>query len=149
MSSLIALWEYVVDEFLISSTDGVGSLFFYDRTPSETKLPIEQFWVRVTDLNLSAACRVWEGYTAGHPARLFAEMASRWSGWPDEVTWESTEGEFKLRCSHDGLGHIAICVELQSGFMDDDWRVSATVFAEAGQLERIARQAALFFGQEF
>ncbi len=136
-----------MDEFLIGSTDGIGSLLFYDRSPLDSQLPLEHFWVRVTDLNLSAAGRVCEGYVSGHPARLFAELAHQWSGWPDELTWESIEGELLLRCSHDGLGHIAICVELRSGYMPDDWRVSATVFAEAGQLEVIARRAALFFGQ--
>jgi hypothetical protein len=31
--------------------------------------------------------------------------------------------------------------------MPDDWRVVATVMAEAGQLEDIARRAAVFFGR--
>jgi hypothetical protein len=48
---------------------------------------------------------------------------------------------------HDGLGHISIQVNLRSGHMPADWTVRATVMAEAGQLEDIARRAALFFGQ--
>jgi len=44
--------------------------------------------------------------------------------------------------------HIAIRVELRSGHMDDDWRVEATVMAEAGQLEAIGHRAASFFGRE-
>jgi hypothetical protein len=81
------------------------------------------------------------------PARLFAEMARPGSGWHGELVWESLEGELALRCSHDHLGHISIRIELRSGPMPDDWRVAATVMAEAGQLERIARDAAAFFGQ--
>ncbi len=137
-----------MDEFLIPSTDGIGGLLFYDRSPPDPTQPIDSFWVRVSDHNLSAAGQVYAGYAPSHPARLFADMAARWSGWPDVLAWASLEGEVALGCSHDRLGHIAIRVVLRSGPMDNDWRVEATVMAEAGQLEAIARRAASFFGRE-
>lgn len=127
-----------MDEFLIPSAAGSGA-----------RQAIERFWVRVTDHNLSAAVQVWAGYSAGHPLQLFADMASRWSGWSDELTWMSLEGELVLRCGHDRRGHISIRVELRTGCMPDDWQVAATVMAEAGQLEDIARRASLFFGREW
>jgi hypothetical protein len=137
-----------VDEFLIPSADGIGGLLFYDRSPPDPTNPIGSFCVRVSDHDLSATGQVYAGYAPSHPGRLFADMAARWSGWPDVLTWDSLEGELALRCSHDRLGHIAIRVELRSGPPHNDWRVDATVMAEAGQLEAIARRAASFFGRE-
>lgn len=137
-----------MDEFLIPSAAGIGGLLFYDRSPPDLTQSIGSFCVRVSDHNLSAAGQVYAGYAPSHPAKLFADMAARWSGWPDVLAWDSLEGELALRCSHDRLGHIAIRVELRSGPMDNDWRLEATVMAEAGQLEAIARRAASFFGRE-
>jgi len=78
---------------------------------------------------------------------MFADMARQWSGWSGELVWESLEGELSIRCSRDRVGHIFFRVELRSGPMPEDWRVVATVLAEAGQLESIARRAELFFGR--
>jgi len=136
-----------LDEFLIRSAAGCGGLLFYDRWPIDRAQPIDGFWVKVTDHNLSAAGQVYAGYAPSHPAALFADMARQWSGWRGELVWESLEGELAIRCSHDRLCHIAIRVELRTGRMPDDWRVLATVTAEAGQPEDIARRAALFFGR--
>jgi hypothetical protein len=134
-------------EFLIPSADRSAGLLFYDRSPVDPTTPIESFRVRVTDHNLSAASQVYAGYAPSHPASLFAHMAQHWSGWPGELVWQSLEEELALTCSHDRRGHICIRIELRSGPMPDDWRVVATIFAEAGQLEAIARRAASFFGQ--
>jgi hypothetical protein len=136
-----------LDEFSIPSAAGSGELLFYDRSPADRAQPIEGFWVRVTDQHLSAAGQVYAGYAPSHPAPMFADMARQWSGWRGELAWRSLEGELALRCSHDRLGHIAIRIELRFGHMPDDWRVEATVMAEGGQLEEIARRAARFFGR--
>lgn len=139
-----------MDEFLIPTAEGSGGLLFYDRTPLDSSEAIESCWVRITvDHHLSAASPVWAGYTAGHPLQLFEEMASKWAGWPGELIWESTEGELNLKCTHDKRGHISIRAELRSGQMPANWMVSATITVEAGQLEGIAKRAALFFGCEW
>jgi hypothetical protein len=138
-----------LDEFLIRSTDGSGGLMFYDRSPVDRTKSMESFSLRVTDHNLSAAGQVYADYVPRNPALLFADMAEHWSGWRDELVWKSLEGELAMRCSHDGLGHIAIRIELLSGPRPDDWRIAATVMTEAGQLERIAQQAVVFFGEPY
>lgn len=137
-----------MEEFLIPSATGIGGLLFYDRLPPDLTRPIASFWVRVSDNNLSAATQVYAGYAPSHPASLFADMAARWSGWPDVLVWESLESELAMSCFHGRQGHIAIRVALRSGWMESDWRVEATVMTEAGQLEAIARRAASFFGRE-
>ena len=134
-----------MDSFLIKSASGAGVLDFFERTPADPSRPIERFKVRLADQDLAAVGRVY-GWYEPHPAPLFARMAESWRGWPGTITWESPEGELTLRCTQDRTGHVAIVVELRSGPMDQDWRVRATIMAEAGQLEELARQAAAFFG---
>ena len=136
-----------MDEFLIPSAAGDGGLLFFQRAPPDPSMPIDGFWVRVTDHNLSAEAQVYAGYAPSHPGPLFADMARQWAGWSGELVWQSLEGELTIRCSRDRVGHIFIRVELRSGQMPEDWRVVATVSAEAGQLEGIARRAELFFGR--
>jgi hypothetical protein len=135
-----------VDEFVIHSTDGEGQLIFFSREPGSRNQPIEGFSVRIIDQNLSAVARVCAGCMNAHPAPLFAEMARRWQGWRDELKWRSLEYELALHCNHDRLGHIRIGVRLRSDCIDG-WEVKTYVMAEAGQLERLARQATEFFGE--
>ena len=135
-----------MNDFFIPSAAGSGGLFFYARSPDDLTKPIESFWIRVTDHNLSAVGQVYATYASSHPASLFAEMAKQWAGWSDELIWKSLDGELTLRCSHDRRGHISIQIELSSAPMPYDWRVVVTVMAEAGQLENIARHAAKFVG---
>ena len=134
-----------MDEFLISY--GGAELAFFDRCPPDTSEELEYFSLRILSSDLTAKGRVYGGYCSSHPAHLFAEMARQWDGWPGELVWTSLEGELTLRCSHDGLGHISICLDYRSGPMPDDWRVIFTAFADAGQLEGLAKRAAIFFGQ--
>ena len=58
-----------------------------------------------------------------------------------------SDRELVLSCTQDRTGHVSMGVELRSGPTPGDWVVRSTVMAEAGQLEEIARRAALFFGQ--
>jgi hypothetical protein len=143
----ICAGDQQLDEFLIANAAGPGVLLFCDRSPPDPTEPIEEFWVRVTGHNVAAACQVYAGYAPSHPAQMFSNMARQWTGWSGELRWESLEGELALRCSHDRLGHISIGVEIRSGQMPDDWRLVASVTAEAGQLEDIARRAESFFGR--
>jgi len=136
-----------MNSFLIPSASRAGSLEFFERTPSDPRLPIERFKVRLIDPELSAVGRVYVGQGDLHPAPLFAQMSANWSGWQGEFRWESPEGELGLRCVQDRTGHVSIGVELRSGPTQGDWAVRATVMAEAGQLDELARRAELFFGQ--
>jgi hypothetical protein len=136
-----------LESFVIHSASQDGNLEFFNRLPVDKSRPIEEFSVRITQEDLFALARVWGGYTHGHPASLFADMASQWAGWQGELEWKSLEGEMTLRCAHDSLGHISIRTKLRSGPMDWDWVVQSTTMAEAAQLESLARHAANFFGK--
>jgi len=71
----------------------------------------------------------------GPPTLLFQELAQDWKGWRGEKEWAALEGELRLTATCDSRGHIALAVYLseQSG----DFTASATIWLEAGQLERV------------
>ena len=136
-----------MDTFAIRDANGAGALEFFERTPSDSHAPIERFKVRLTGPDLSAVTRVYADDEDRHPAPLFAKMSAHWRGWEGAFDWESPEGELSLRCEQDRAGHVSLRVGLRSGPGEADWALETTVMAEAGQLEEIARQAALFFGR--
>jgi hypothetical protein len=86
-----------------------------------------------------------------HPAHgdfraLFEEMAREWRGWKGEKKWNSIEGNLALACTHDGLGHIEVHVELGLG-VPSAWRASGSLIVEAGQLDALARAATRFLDE--
>lgn len=137
-----------MESFLIKSASGAGALEFLDRDPADVESPIEKFWARVCDANLSASSGVYS-FDSWHPAPLFREMAEQWKGWTGELVWESMEGEMGLRCTQDRTGHVAIVIKLRSGPMECDWSIEATIMVDAGQLEGIAGRAESFFGRTY
>lgn len=57
---------------------------------------------------------------------------------------ESLEQQLRIACRIDRAGHVVIRVELYDGDGDVDLRYS--IHTEAGQLDRLARTAAAYFG---
>ena len=74
-------------------------------------------------------------------------MAAEWRGWKGEKKWESLEGELSLTCTSDGLGHVAIQVDLVTDPMRE-WRGGGRIVVEAGQLGALANAAAEFVDAE-
>lgn len=78
-------------------------------------------------------------------ADFFAELAAAWRGWAGQREWASYEGGLTVSCAHDGLGHVNIDVRLAEANRRA-WIVEAAVPLDAGQLDRVARDLAAFFG---
>ncbi|MBP5973177.1 hypothetical protein HW132_10635 [Brasilonema sp. CT11] len=76
---------------------------------------------------------------------LFREMARAWKGWEGEKTWRSTEADFVLCCTSDKLGHINLEVHLLE-FDGSPWSANFNLDTEAGELEKISNEVAMFFG---
>jgi hypothetical protein len=79
-------------------------------------------------------------------SELFRGLAKEWRGWSDEKAEESLEGHLRLTCTADRQGHVTVRVRLRSMGLEDDWRVEANLYLEAGQLDRLAEAAADYFG---
>lgn len=77
------------------------------------------------------------------PAQLgdfFADLARNWRGWESERVWQSLEGDVTLTASHDGLGTVKLRVLLRRMEVEE-WSAKATLFLDAGALDRIASAA--------
>src|ERR1044071_5406779 len=109
-----------MDTFLIRSASGDGALEFFERTPTDPRLPIERFKVRLTGPDLAAVGRIYADSAAADPSPLFARMAAHWRGWPDEFAWETPDGALGLRCAQDRTGHVRIRVALRPGPTPED-----------------------------
>ena len=80
---------------------------------------------------------------------LFAEIATDWRGWEGKRTWSSLEGEIQLSATHDGLGTVALAVEIRSDVHVDAgylWSANGVLFLDGAHLIGLARQAGDFFG---
>jgi len=77
---------------------------------------------------------------------FFRDLAEHWRGWSGAKEHESLEGHIHLTCTRDNAGHIDVRVRLRGDIGGSDWRVEDTIYLEAGQLERIAREATAYFG---
>jgi hypothetical protein len=117
-----------------------------DREPFDSSKSIDYFTVRVTDVHLSAAARVYAYMCSGLP-KLFAHVARNWQDFTDPRAWSSLEGKFGLEVSHGGMGHFTIATQLRSGHYERDWLVKCSVIAETSQLKRISSDIADFIGR--
>jgi Family of unknown function (DUF6228) len=81
------------------------------------------------------------------PTQLFEELASNWKGWEGVKTWLAIEGELELRATCDRIGHVTVAVSISPHVHAGQWSALAGVTIEAGQLERLATEARLFFAR--
>jgi hypothetical protein len=83
--------------------------------------------------------------TCSDPVDFFRALADQWRGWEGAIEWHSLEGDLTLSAETDRCGHVVIRVEIGPAFREHAW--SARVFArvDAGQLDRLHRQAQIFF----
>lgn len=81
------------------------------------------------------------------PAALLKEVAEEWSGWKGEKNWGAIEGEFYLSATCDSLGHVTFVIALNPNGFHPSWSASLSLAVEAGQLEELSKDAALFFNE--
>jgi hypothetical protein len=127
-------------EFLrLEDTDGRESL----RRASDGALDYVYTTLQLSALSARARVSLVAGVDL--PLSSFLEeLAGHWSGWKGARTWAAYEGGLELSCTHDGLGHIALAVELREGPVPSAWLVRGEVPLEAGQLEEVAHAARRF-----
>ena len=92
---------------------------------------------------LTAEALVSSYQSLGLP-EFFAGMARDWKGWSGERSWASFETELSLTATSDRTGHVSLVTELRGGAYPNGWTARATMVLEAGQLDRLAAEAAAF-----
>jgi Family of unknown function (DUF6228) len=86
---------------------------------------------------LQARHHLWDMHAG--LARFLGELAEDWRGWDGIRTWAPDEPGLKVRCAHDGLGHVTCVVTLTSPY--EHWSAIVRVMLDAGALEDLARDA--------
>ena len=72
---------------------------------------------------------------------FFEDLAEHWKGFAGTKSWYSLENHMMLDATSDKLGHVFLRVTLSIMDGPSDWEVKATLLVEAGQLDRLAREA--------
>lgn len=80
-------------------------------------------------------------------AELFARLAANERPWTGVESWESLEGEFRLSAMCSPLGEVTFFLEI-AGMQGapEEWRVSASITTEFGQLCQLSAGARRLFG---
>jgi hypothetical protein len=104
----------------------------------------EYFRVTIRGNGLTASARVYAFEPTGGLEQFLKEIAANWRGWEGEKIWTSLEGELRLGCTSDSLGHIAIEVTLHEAGAGG-WSARDVFHVDAGQLEQIALDVKRFF----
>ncbi len=138
----------MANEVIIKSSRSAGELKLSDPKPPGARYPVEYLRVSLKDKGIAASSAKIYLYEPHSLAAFFEDLAVNWKGWEGVKQWSSIEGDFSLSCEADGLGHVAIEVELKSGLYADDWRVKAVIHADAGQLSEVAGKVRLFLHVE-
>ena len=134
---------------VIKSVDGNARLEISALPVSNPAHRYDYLDVTIISLCLRAKVRIYNFVYAqgkGGLTELFAELAANWKGWVGAKSWESVEGDFKLSCTCDSLGHVFVKVTLGSNFgSPSEWHVESGLILEAGQLDAIVQDVKLFF----
>ena len=111
-------------------------------TTRSRKGELYSFHARLALPGLRADAQVHLGPPVERPLPdYFEELAEHWRGWEGQKEWEAYEGGLALRCTHDGLGNIAMTVELREYYGDlhhFSWVVRGDVPLDAGQVDGVA-----------
>ncbi len=111
----------------------------------------EQFQIELKGSGISALTGVWTGgklYSQSLSVFL-KELASFTKPWKGSQDWESLEGELSLSVTCATLGQVTFGVEIRSGTGGPEaLLIKASITTELGQLEKIAKDAKLFFQEE-
>ncbi|MEJ7704821.1 MAG: DUF6228 family protein [Geodermatophilaceae bacterium] len=103
--------------------------------------PVEALTVTISCPGLTASHTSHEYPDFTSLARFFAELADNWRGWQGERSYESLEGDFKIRATHNG--HVLLHIDLASLSGFAEWHVQVVVQLDPGeQLSRVATEVA-------
>ena len=126
-------------EALIKSTAGRRVLRFHDLDGDYFRVSVEGDGPQVTK-------GIYAYTDSSGVADLFEACARDWTGWTDERSWQSIEGDLRLDVLSSRTGQVTIKVCIRDTGGTEDWLVRVPIFTEAGALDGIAHQCRSFFG---
>jgi hypothetical protein len=128
--------------FSVHSVDSDRELVFRDRNG-------ERFTVELKGSELFGSVDVWLHPVANDLHIFFQELAGFPNAWQGARAWESLEGELSLSATCSTLGQVTFFVKFyHRAGSPEDWEVRARLVTELGQLEKIAKEAKIFFRVE-
>ena len=135
-----------MDSFRIESAHGDAALVFQGAIPRG--LGEHDGTTFVARLESSAVQARVEVYDIGlHEwSELFRELAANWRGWNGAKEHGSLEEHLHLSCTSDEAGHVEVRIRMRGEHTGLEWNVEQSLVLEAGQLDRLARDAATYFG---
>jgi hypothetical protein len=127
--------------FSIHSTVSDRELIFSSRKG-------DYFHVELKSMEMSSSTEVCSYTDTNGLNTFFQDISGLNCPWQGEHTWGSLEGEFEISAICTSLGHIIFHVKLSGQFgSTEEWKTQFGLETELGQLETIARNAAMFFKQ--
>jgi Family of unknown function (DUF6228) len=139
-----------MEKLRLASSHGQAWLELSDSALRDPARPVESFLATLVQdrMEASATVHAVDLSSAGSDtptlAALFAEMAGQWKGWPGSKTWTSVEEQLSLSCSHDGLGHVRIVVELRPSLYETSWVARGVLVLDTGRLHDSAHSVHRF-----
>ena len=77
---------------------------------------------------------------------FFKDLAKSWKGWEGQKRWNTLESDVILTATHDGIGHVALLVELNNQENEESsWEASGTLLIELGSLDAWAKNIESLF----
>lgn len=134
-----------MDKLVIKSEREVSLTFHSRRFNAESWL--EHYCITANARNFNASIEVENPPYGMSPAEFFERIAAEWSGWKGAKEWGAIEGEYNLSATCDSLGHITLEVEINRNGYPLCWPGILSLIIEAGQLEKLARDAKAFFNE--
>ncbi len=135
--------KLIIKFVIIKCSKGKGELELSEQEGLRKNSGSEYFRVTIRSQNMSGSTMVYAFDPFDYSlTKFFEELAENWKGIDGEKVWTSLEGEFKLVCTSDSLGHFGIRVTIRN---DLDTLSIKTIYVEAGQLEKIAAEVKAFF----
>jgi hypothetical protein len=129
-----------------------GPLFSIKSSASDRELIFlaireSHFTVEFRSIEIRATREGYRFHDLPGPEKFFSRLAAHKRPWAGSDDWASLEGEFSIAATCDHLGHVFFSVSICGPFgAADEWRASASITSELGQLPKLAEDANRFFG---
>ncbi len=132
-----------MDEFSLVE-EGGGSLTFFDRRPSDHRLPLDEYQVRLDVAGLTATRSILAADEI-YLLELFETLSREWRTASETREWAARESDLGIKVVPDRLGHFTIEVSMVRWFR---WEVTGShITIVTTQLDEVVAGLKAFFGK--